>query len=217
MPHRAATEGSAADLAHRAIRAAIIDGTHAAGTMLSENELAAALGVSRTPIRSALTRLQDEGWITIYPRRGALVLGLTPAEVRDLADARVVLESSGVQRAPAEARRRLARELRDSIAMQRRALRRGAVADFVELSVQFHRAFVDVGANSFLIELSERLGDRQRQLLFAQRHTLPERVEQVVGEHEELLRLLADDDPAAFAGVLREHLTGTLGYHLGSL
>src|SRR5690606_37842970 len=118
---------------------------------------------------------------------------------------------------PAEARRRLARELRESLTMQQRALRRGDVEAFVELSVDFHRAFVDVGGNSFLIELSERLADRQRQLLFAQRHTLPERVEQVVGEHEELLRLLENDEPAAFSRALRDHLTGTLGYHLGSL
>jgi DNA-binding GntR family transcriptional regulator len=217
MVRPAGTDVSAADVAHRTIRARIIDGTYAQGAMLSENDLAAALAVSRTPIRSALTRLQDEGWITIYPRRGALVVGLTPAEVRDLADARVVLESSGVQRATADARRRLARDLRSSLTLQRRALRRGDVADFAELSVQFHRAFVGVGGNSFLIELSERLADRQRQLLFAQRDTLPDRVEQVVGEHEELLRLLASDDPAGFVHALRDHLTGTLGYHLGSL
>src|SRR5699024_11778557 len=59
---------SAAERAYRVIRSQILSGVHAPGTMLGEAALAAEIEVSRTPVRVALARLQDEGWILIYPR-----------------------------------------------------------------------------------------------------------------------------------------------------
>ena len=56
--------------------------------MLSESALAASLSMSRTPVRAALGRLQDEGFVTIYPQRGALVRELTADEVRESAQVR---------------------------------------------------------------------------------------------------------------------------------
>ena len=75
--------GDASRRAYDRIRHDIVAGTLAPGTMLSENELATELGMSRTPVRTALSRLQSEGWVTIYPQRGALVRELTADEVRE--------------------------------------------------------------------------------------------------------------------------------------
>src|SRR5262245_4889452 len=83
---------SAAERAHEESRAAIIEGRYEPGVMLSESELAASLGVSRTPVRTALARLQDEGWVTIYSKRGALVRGLSTEELRYSADVRQTLQ-----------------------------------------------------------------------------------------------------------------------------
>ncbi len=70
---------SAADLAYRHIRDAILTGAYEAGTMLGEIPLAEEIGVSRTPVRTALALLQDEGWVTRYPKRGALVVAAAHA------------------------------------------------------------------------------------------------------------------------------------------
>jgi len=208
---------TAAEIAYDAIRGAIIDGTHREGVMLSENELALTLGVSRTPIRSALTRLQDEGWLAIYPKRGALVQGLSTSDIAHLADARLILESMGVQRASAQARRELADRLEPQIAAQRAVLKSQNIEAFVELTTKFHRTFVEAGANPYLIELGDRLTDRQRLLLFMQKEQLFERTDQIIEEHLGLIGHLRDDDPQGFTEALRTHLIDTHGPEIGPL
>ena len=99
---------SAAERAYQLIRAQILNGTHQPGTMLGEAGLASELEVSRTPVRVALARLQDEGWIVIYPKRGAIVQGVDERTIAELADARFVLETTAVDRAPDALRQKLA-------------------------------------------------------------------------------------------------------------
>jgi DNA-binding GntR family transcriptional regulator len=201
---------SSADRAIAVIRQAIIDGTFPGESMLSESQLASQLGMSRTPVRTALARLQDEGWIRIYPKTGALVRGLTAEDVADIVDARVMLETSGVTRATPQVRARLAVDLLPAIQEQRQVLAAGDMQRFVELSVEFHGAFLEVGGNPYLIDLGERLSDRQRQMLFAHQDTMRRRSAHIIDEHEHLLDCLRADDPARFDQVLRAHLSDTL-------
>lgn len=201
---------SSADRAIASIRNAIIDGTYPGESMLSENQLAAQLGMSRTPVRTALARLQDEGWIRIYPKSGALVRGLTPEDIADIVDARVVLETSGVTRATPQVRVQLAADLRPTIVEQRQVLAAGDMRRFVELSVEFHGAFLTIGGNPYLIDLGERLADRQRQMLFAHQDAMRNRSDHIIDEHQLLLDCLRDDDPARFDRILRAHLSDTL-------
>src|SRR5919107_6361680 len=91
---------TAAQRAHRVIRDQIVDGTYVGGSMLSENALAAGLGMSRTPVRAALLRLEEEGWVTIYPKRGALVRAFTQQDGQELAGALHLLETGGGGSAP---------------------------------------------------------------------------------------------------------------------
>jgi DNA-binding GntR family transcriptional regulator len=205
-----AKTASSADRALAYIRQAIIDGTFPGESMLSESQLASQLGMSRTPVRTALARLQDEGWIRIYPKSGALVRGLTSEDVADIVDARVVLETSGVTRATSEVRARLAVDLRPAIQEQREVLAAGDMQRFVELSVEFHGAFLTVGGNPYLIDLGERLANRQRQMLFAHQDAMRRRSDHIIDEHQHLLDCLRDDDPARFDHILRAHLSDTL-------
>src|SRR5699024_3121576 len=99
---------SAAERAYRVIRSHVLGGVHVPGTMLGEAALATEIEVSRTPVRVALARLQDEGWILIYPKRGAIVQGVDERTIVELADVRYVLETTAVDRAPDQLRRRLA-------------------------------------------------------------------------------------------------------------
>ncbi|TVR30668.1 MAG: GntR family transcriptional regulator, partial [Nitriliruptor sp.] len=178
---------SSADRAITYIRKAIIDGTFPGESMLSEGQLASQLSMSRTPVRTALARLQDEGWIRIYPKSGALVRGLTPEDVADIVDARVVLETSGVTRATSQVRDRLAVDLLPAIEEQRQVLATGDMRRFVDLSVEFHGAFLTVGGNPYLIDLGDRLADRQRQMLFAHQEAMRSRSDHIIDEHQHLL------------------------------
>ncbi|MER7276581.1 GntR family transcriptional regulator [Dactylosporangium sp. NPDC000244] len=197
---------SAAERAYQAMRDGILNGVHPAGTMLGEESLAAEIGVSRTPVRAALSRLQDEGWIVIYPKRGALVQGLSERAVADLEDARLMLESTGASRASQASREELAARLRESIAAQREAFQARDVRRFIELTIGFHRAFVEAAGNDILLELNDRLADRQRFLLFNKGDRLLARSDDIIAEHEDLVERLRTGDTAGFTQALRQHL-----------
>ena len=197
---------SAAERAYRAIRSQILSGVHAPGTMLGESALAAEIEVSRTPVRVALARLQDEGWILIYPKRGAIVQGIDERTIVELADARYVLETTAVDRAPDQLRRRLAERLEESIDQQRAAFAEGDVARFIDLTLAFHRGFVEAGDNRVMLEMYSQLSDRHRFTLFTIRHRLLERCEEIIAEHETLTHHLRSGDAAAFADTLRGHI-----------
>lgn len=74
------------------LREAIIAGTYPSGTQLRQDVLASTYGVSRIPVREALFQLEAEGLVKIVPHKGAMVSGLSLAEINDVFDLRVVLE-----------------------------------------------------------------------------------------------------------------------------
>lgn len=212
-----APEQSAVARAYSAILDGILNGIRTPGTMLAEAALAAEIGVSRTPVRTALARLQDDGWITIYPKRGALVKGLSERAVADLADARFVMESTSVQRATAADRHALADRLEEALTVQRQARRTQDLRGFIESTILFHRSFVEAGQNSVMLELNDRLADRQRFLLFSYGDTLHARCADTIAEHEGLVRELREGDAVGFAEALRRHLGDTFGTTLREL
>ncbi|GLW71060.1 putative transcriptional regulator, GntR family protein [Kitasatospora phosalacinea] len=211
------TSESAAERAYAALRTGILNGTHRPGTMLGEAGVAAELGLSRTPVRAALVRLQDEGWITVYPKRGALVRGLDGKDVQDLADARLILESTAVQRTTPERRAALATRLEAEVDRQEGVLADGDLPGFIELTVAFHRSFVEAADNQVLLELNDRLADRQRFLLFSYGEQLMERCADIIAEHRALVARLAADDVQGFSDILRSHVGDTYGFDLRHL
>ena len=112
---------SAAQLAYDYVKARLLDGRFAGGTLLSENEIAQRLDVSRTPVRQAFVQLEAEGLLELYPRRGALVVPISPSEADDVLEARMLIEQHAARRA-ASAGAALAAELRDHIADQEATL-----------------------------------------------------------------------------------------------
>ncbi len=90
---------SSVDAAYAAVRDGIVSGEHAAGSRLREEDLAEALGVSRTPVREALRRLHSEGLVELEPRRGALVATWGADELDEIFELRALVEGYGARRA----------------------------------------------------------------------------------------------------------------------
>src|ERR687894_1362836 len=70
----------------------VLDATYAGGDLLTEGEVADALGISRTPVREAFLRLEGEGLLRLYPKRGALVVPVSAGEVRAVMETRALVE-----------------------------------------------------------------------------------------------------------------------------
>src|ERR1700723_3715846 len=94
VPTKATASGRAAakDRALDYVKTQVLTGAFPGGELISEGEVATALGMSRTPVRGAFLRLEAEGLLRLYPQRGALVVQVSPDEVRSVIEARLVLE-----------------------------------------------------------------------------------------------------------------------------
>lgn len=198
---------NAAQRAHRVIRDGIVDGTHPGGSMLSENTLAAALDVSRTPVRAALVRLAEEGWVTIYPKRGALVRAFTAQDGQELAGARHLLETGGVRTASPAALAEMCTRLEALIDDQETALRTRDRDGFVELCTAFHRVFVEVGGNGLLLDFADRLRTRQAMMLHLSLASIDAHAPQLVDEHRALVDAARRGDVDRFADLLHAHMS----------
>ena len=205
----------AAVRAHDSIRAAIVRGELAPGEMLSENQLAASLGMSRTPVRAALTRLQDEGWVTVYPQRGVQVRALSETEVREAADVRRALESAGVRRVDPAAREQAAARLAENLAEQARALEEGDFVAFADLAAAFHRVFVEISGNGVMLDIYDRLRDRHYLSIVRSAARISADPHQVLAEHRTLVDDARRGDWAAFATHLEDHQARSHGLEDG--
>ena len=199
---------SAATRVYQHLKRAILERIHADGALLSEAEIAAEVGVSRTPVREALLRLESEGLVALYPKRGVLVRPVSAAEIEDVIDARRLVEVHAAQRAW-DRRATLVGTLEPLLDAMRSAWESGDVVALMTADRAFHATVVDGGGNAILSELYQRLRDRQMRIGISAMRVEPERVDQAVTDHTRLLDALRGDDPAHWAMLVDEHILTT--------
>ncbi|SIC55634.1 GntR family transcriptional regulator [Mycobacteroides abscessus subsp. abscessus] len=142
---------SASEEAYRSVKESILNGDIPGGELLSEGEISARMGCSRTPVREAFLRLETEGWLRLYPKRGALVVPITPEERRHVVDARRVIEGAAAARiAERGAPQSLLSDLSALIEVQLGRAAQGDAAGFAAADVDFHRAIVAKLGNPLL-------------------------------------------------------------------
>jgi len=205
----------AAEVAYRHVKDALISGRLPAGEMVSEGDVAADLAMSRTPVREAFLRLSTEGWLRLFPKRGALVVPVAPGEAEAVVEARLLLESHAVAVVvrSAASRDALAAELRGLVARQRDAVTAGDLEAYAEHDAAFHLAVVAAGGNDLLTGFSVTLGERQRRMVALSVGAAGERAPGFVEGHEALVAAIEAGDAPAFRERLRAHLHGA---HLAS-
>ncbi|WP_243226300.1 GntR family transcriptional regulator [Microbacterium sp. CIAB417] len=205
------TEASAADAAYAKVKERILDGDLAGGMMVSEGTIADELGMSRTPVREAFLRLQVEGWMRLYPKRGALIRDVTPGELDDVVEARILIETDAVRRLVRDSERvqDVVDELSDILDEQRRAYEASDLARLAEADTAFHARIVAAGGNALLAEFFATLRDRQRRMLARSLWRRDDRAEQVLDDHGLLVRLIGDGETAAFEVALGRHIKKT--------
>jgi DNA-binding GntR family transcriptional regulator len=193
--------------AYEGLRQEILAGTHAAGSWLREEELAASLGVSRTPVREALQRLQAEGLVELVPNRGAQVSPWSDTDLDDIFELRALLEGYAARRAAEAGSRELSGLLALCEEMEQRLenLDKQAYNEITELNLQFHRAVHLDSANRLLPGLLS--GVIQVPLV---RHTFhhytPAELARSFAQHRELIEALGSGDGNWAESVMRSHV-----------
>ncbi|GII97893.1 DNA-binding GntR family transcriptional regulator [Sediminihabitans luteus] len=197
----------AAERAYAIVKQQILTGRLPGGALLSEAQVGAEIGVSRTPVHEAFLRLAAERLLTLETRRGAVVVPLAADETRDVLEAREAIEASAARRVCDDARAaQVAATLAPSVATMREHVATGDVEAFVAADDAFHAAVVHAAGNALLSSFYALLGDRQSRL----RHQLLRvRAYQLAGaadDHAALADALAHGDPERYARVLHEHV-----------
>jgi DNA-binding GntR family transcriptional regulator len=196
---------SAAAVAYEFIKERLLNGGYSGGTLLSENELARRLGISRTPVRQAMLRLAGEGLVELYPRRGALVLPPRVSEPDDVLEARLLIEPHCGRRAAELRSPGLVASLREAIDAQLASLDDGGTG-FVAADREFHRRIVEANRNEILVGYYEGLRDRQQRLLATSVAGDPDSVMQYVAEHRAIADAIDRGDGVAAAELTEQHL-----------
>ncbi|MEU3300788.1 MULTISPECIES: GntR family transcriptional regulator [unclassified Streptomyces] len=206
MPAAPVKQPPAADRVYAHIKQAVLDRRYEGGTLLTEGELAEAVGVSRTPVREALLKLEMEGLLKLYPKKGALVLAVSAQEIADVVETRLLVEEFAVRRA-VPAPPRLIERLEELLEEQRRRAESGDLAEVAITDRSFHAEIVRHAGNQILSRLYDQLRDRQLRMGVAVMHSHPDRIAKNVTEHAEILEAIRDGDTERAAACVRRHLS----------
>jgi DNA-binding GntR family transcriptional regulator len=190
------------------IRDMIIEGELAPGPRISERELCARFGVSRTPLREALKVLASEGLVELTPNRGARVIRLTEADARDMFEVMGTLEGLAGELAAA---RITAEEIAEIKALHyQMALHhaRRELMPYFRLNQEIHRKIFEIGRNRTLIGIYRGLAGRIRRPRYLA-NISPSRWAEALKEHEAILATLEARDGQALGRILKNHLRKT--------
>jgi DNA-binding GntR family transcriptional regulator len=189
---------------HAELRAEILHGSHRPGTAFKEVALADRFGVSRTPVREALGRLQQEGLLE-RGVRGLQVRNIDPEQLMQVYDLRILLEGQAALEAAST------RTEMDLIRLEGLLERDRAIPDpddqtRLRTNIEFHSALWTAAHNPILKDLLDRLSTHQ---IHAPSSTLSvgARWAESLEEHAEMVRFIRDRDGAAAQEAMRRHMT----------
>lgn len=208
----------ARDRAYAALREAIVDGDLPPGAALGEVEQAARLGVSRTPVREALTRLVADGLATSVSPRVLIVSGLDADRIRDLYELREALESRAAALAARRRRPEPFAALRDRFASASRALDGDAtdVERVYALIGDLDAAIDDAVGNADLRQALAAVRLHSARIRRLARHR-PERLRAATAEHAVIVEAILDGDAELAAHATHVHLHASLRSALATL
>jgi DNA-binding GntR family transcriptional regulator len=198
--------GKAAETAYAIIRARILAGDFSRGERLREEELAQFAGVSRTPIREALRRLDAEGLVEFLPNRGASVTAWTEQELDDLYEARALIEGYAARQAAT----RIKPDALDRLSELAREMHELGPGDdtadeMTRLNSEFHRIITAAGGNSHIESLVRGITDAA--LVYRTfRHYTPDRLTASKFHHDEIVAALRARDGEWASAMIRAHI-----------
>ncbi|WP_377270404.1 GntR family transcriptional regulator [Peterkaempfera sp. SMS 1(5)a] len=204
----------AADRVYGYVKQSVLDRTFAGGTLLVEGEIADAVGVSRTPVREALLRLEAEGLLKLYPKKGALVLPVSAQEIADVVETRQLVELYAIRKVlPASPE--LLERLAELLAEQQSLVEAGDLQQASAVDRAFHHAIVAAAGNRILEHLYDQLRDRQLRMGVEVMKVRPERVRLNLSDHAAILQALREGDTGTAEQLVGRHVR-RLGVLLGA-
>jgi DNA-binding GntR family transcriptional regulator len=201
---------SASERAYDWTRSKILDGSFSDGSMISESEVSEPLGISRTPVREAFLRLEHDGTLKVFPKRGALILPISAKDMRDVLEARLLVEPWAVSIIAGSNRREpLVETLRLLLDRQEHAAAHQMVLEYQEADRSFHEAIVAATENRILDVFYQSLRDRQLRMGAVAIAKHEDRHGSIVDEHLQIVEAIARGDAETATRIVRVHIGRT--------
>jgi DNA-binding GntR family transcriptional regulator len=197
---------SLADSVYFALRDAIANGVLQAGFRLREAALSKHFGVSSTPVREALRRLEREGLVELSLYRGATVAQFHPERWTDLWDVRVLLAVHAVRRAALAPERDFS-QVERQLELEAEVLAGPGPVHFGPVDIAFHRALNELSGNPLLAELTEMIQWRTQGMRIRYAEQLQRPPEISHAQHIEIVEAVRERDADRAAALMREHNT----------
>lgn len=204
------------DVVFNTLRRAILRGELKPGERLMEIQLANKLGVSRTPIREAIRKLELEGLVLMIPRKGAEVAEITEKNLRDVLEVRCALEELAVQLACDRIDEDGLKELRNAADTFRKVLDSDDITQIAQADVDFHDVIFKATDNKRLIQLLNNLREqmyRYRIEYLKKKECYP----QILHEHQEIIESIAGRDKERATNVTGIHIKNQVDTVVGTL
>ena len=180
---------------------------HESEIRLDERQLSDLLGVSRTPIREALTLLEQEGFIRLLPRRGIFVIRKTKAEIIEMVQVWAALESMAGRLVAENAPDEDIRTLWDLFRNFEQRSPKENVGEYSEANIAFHKSIIRLSGSKLIQEMTDNLFIHMRairKLTIGQEN----RAEQSIHDHKEIIKALERRDADQAEKLIREHTLG---------
>ncbi|MEH2512902.1 DNA-binding GntR family transcriptional regulator [Nitrobacteraceae bacterium AZCC 1564] len=197
--------------AYREIKRRITELVYNPGDKLSEVRIANELGFGRSPVRTAFSRLQSEGWIEISPQSGTFVRGLSDTEITEILETRLVLESYLAGRAAKKITDAELANLRAAFVVFGERVASDKLDDYLELDLQFHLAIYKAAGNQLITGILTNLIDK---ICWIRRGSAnsPNRIQDAFGEILAVLEALEARNEKAASAAMRKHIQSTLDF-----
>jgi DNA-binding GntR family transcriptional regulator len=195
------------DAAHQAIKEAIREHVFPPGYQAAEADIARQLGMSRTPIHEAMTRLQEEGLVRILPRRGILVCALTPEDIQEIYEVIIALEGAAAERialSPEAMRAPLLETLEAATDAMEAALEGDDLSSWARADEHFHDAMVSRCGNRRLTRMVGTVTDQSHRSRTLTLQLRPKPVRSAA-EHRAIILAIRSGDGAAANQAARAH------------
>jgi DNA-binding GntR family transcriptional regulator len=192
--------------AYAEIKRGILGGVFPPGSFLAERQLAAGLGMSKTPVRAALERLEAEGFITVSPQKGIMIRDLTVHEIADHYEIRVALETYVVRTVAGRLTPDQGDRLQANLRAQAVARDANDVPRAVALDAEFHGLFCEFLGNQEILRVMGQLGEKSQHVITKVFQLNPERIASSYEEHRAIAEAVTRGDAALATRLMEEHL-----------
>jgi DNA-binding GntR family transcriptional regulator len=201
-----AARGLLKERAYQEIKRRVLSGAYAPGSFLAERQLAEQLGMSKTPVKAALERLEHEGFITVSPKQGIVVRELVLREIADQYEIRAALETFTVRGVAGKLTPDRVSRLRANLKAQEGIRGKGEVVRAVELDAEFHTMFAEFLGNQEILRVTLQLREKMQRVITAVFNLNPGRIDSSYDEHRAIAEAVIRGDGAEAAQLTERHL-----------